>query len=342
VALRVLHPETDYWRSGLAAAVQYAREVAKNGELKVPYDYVTPTDWVPGSFPLGTWLKKQRKDYRAGDLAAERARELEKLGVVWAHQDHAFKEGLAAARRWAAEHGHFLPPATAVWDGYPVGVWAKNLRTAARLADARAEQLEAELPDGAATGGLSQERRDALDEIDPGWSPVWDAGWQRCLRLVQQHLEHGGSMPMEAGEVVVQGEDLGRWVQACRFGWDALQPAQQWLLENALGLEPAQESERPVKRTQDDKWKLNLAAAKAFHAREGHLVVPRKHVESVESRGGSGGVQGGADGFEVVDVKLGMVLDNIRKRADKLSDERRAELDALGMRWATGKKAAVR
>ncbi|CAM5286669.1 helicase [Streptomyces spiroverticillatus] len=259
VALRVLHPETDYWRSGLAAATRYAKEVAKNGELKVPYDYVTPGDWTPGGFPLGTWLKRQRADYRAGDLAPERVRELEKLGVVWSHQDHAFEEGLAAARRWAAEHGHFLPPATAVWDGYPVGTWAKNLRTAARLADARAEQLEAGLPEGAATGGLSPERRDALDEIDPGWSPVWDAGWQRCMRLVQQHLENGGSMPMEAGEVVVQGEDLGRWVQGCRFGWDALLPAQQWLLDNALGLEPAQESERPVKRTQDDKWMLNLA-----------------------------------------------------------------------------------
>ncbi len=91
-------------------------------------------------------------------------------------------------------------------------------------------------------------------------------------------------MPREAGEVDVQGEDLGRWVQGCRFGWDALQPAQQWLLENALGLDPAQGSERPVKRTQDDKWELNLAAAKAFHPREGHLRVPRKHVGSGWSR----------------------------------------------------------
>ncbi len=351
VALRVLHPETDYWRSGLAAAARYAKEIAKNGELKVSYDYVTPEDWAPGSFPLGTWLKKQRTDYRAGDLAAERVRELEELGVVWAHQDHAFEEGLTAARRWAVEHGHFLPPATAVWDGYPVGVWAKNLRTAARLADARAQQLVEEdgglpqgagLRKGAVAGGLPQERRDALDEIDPGWAPVWDAGWQRCLRLVQQHLEHGGSMPREAGEVVVQGEDLGRWAQACRFGWDALQPAQQWLLENALGLEPADESQRPVKRTQDNKWKLNLSAAKQFHAREGHLRVPRKHVESVESRGGPGGAQDSADGRGVVDVKLGMVLDNIRKRADKLTDKRRAELNALGMRWTTAKKAAAR
>ncbi|MFI5809323.1 Helicase associated domain protein [Streptomyces sp. NPDC051561] len=335
VALRVLHPESDYWRSGLAAAVQYGKEVARNGELKVPYDYVTPQDWTPGGFPLGTWLKKQRKDYRAGDLAPERVRELEKLGVVWAHQDHAFEEGLAAARRWAGEHGHFLPPATAVWDGYPVGVWAKNLRTAARLADVRLQELEeqgVEVSGEEAVGGLSWTRREALNAIDPGWAPAWDAGWQRCLRLAQQHLENGGAVPMTAGEVVVQGEDLGRWVQGCRFGWDALLPAQQWLLENALGLEPAEESERPVKRTQDDKWMLNLAAAKAFHAREGHLRVPRKHEEPLGSGEGVNGAQGGAERV----IKLGVWISNVRKRADKLSGERRAELDVLGMEWSVG------
>ncbi|WP_157877901.1 helicase associated domain-containing protein [Streptomyces kanamyceticus] len=96
-----------------------------------------PGDWVPGGFPLGTWLRNQRTNCQAGMLAPERVRELRKLGVVWSHQDHAFEEGLVAARNWAAEHGHFLPPAAAVWDGYPVGTWAKNLRTAARLADAR-------------------------------------------------------------------------------------------------------------------------------------------------------------------------------------------------------------
>jgi hypothetical protein len=32
-------------------------------------------------------------------------------------------------------------------------------------------------------------------------------------------------------------------------------------------------------------------------------------------------------------VKLGLFVDNCRPRAEKLSPERRAELDALGMRW---------
>ncbi|MFH8789112.1 helicase associated domain-containing protein [Streptomyces roseoverticillatus] len=108
-------------------------------------------------------------------------------------------------------------------------------------------------------------------------------------------------------------------------------PVQQWLLENVLGLAPAGEDERPVKRTQDDKWALNLRAARQFHAREGHLNVPRKHTEHLEPEDGPEGRQGGAE--ELLSVKLGMVLDNIRKRADKLTEQRRADLDALGIRW---------
>ncbi|WP_223268230.1 helicase associated domain-containing protein [Streptosporangium nondiastaticum] len=133
--------------------------------------------------------------------------------------------------------------------------------------------------------------------------------------------------------MIVQGEDLGRWVTACRLDWDSLLPVQQWLLENVLSLTPAEEAERPVKRTQEDKWALNLAAARQYHAREGHLNVPRKHIEYVEPEGRP------TAGEELVVVKLGMALDNIRKRADKLTEQRRADLDALGMRW-TGTTAA--
>ncbi|MEV4927256.1 helicase associated domain-containing protein [Streptomyces roseoverticillatus] len=85
--------------------------------------------------------------------------------------------------------------------------------------------------------------------------------------------------------------------------------------------------------TQNDKWVLNLRAARQFHGREGHLNVPRKHIEQLEPEGGPTGPQGGTEGL--LAVKLGMVLDNIRKRADKLTEQRRADLDALGMRWTT-------
>jgi hypothetical protein len=38
---------------------------------------------------------------------------------------------------------------------------------------------------------------------------------------------------------------------------------------------------KAVKRTPDTLWATNMRAAKAFHAREGHLRVPRKHEENL-------------------------------------------------------------
>ncbi|TRO56059.1 hypothetical protein E4K73_48115 [Streptomyces sp. IB201691-2A2] len=60
-----------------------------------------------------------------------------------------------------------------------------------------------------------------------------------------------------------------------------------------------------------------MAAARQFHAREGHLRPARKHLEAVDGE----------------QVKLGAFLDNTRRRVGKLSAERRAALDELGMRW---------
>ncbi|MGQ4347503.1 helicase associated domain-containing protein [Streptomyces sp. SAS_275] len=96
------------------------------------------------------------------------------------------------------------------------------------------------------------------------------------------------------------------------------------MFESVLGLDPAVEGElQPARKTQADRWATHLAAAHQFHAREGHLRVPRKHVEEIA----------GEDG-EVAGLRLGGWLDNTRRRADKLSAERRAELDELGMRWS--------
>jgi Helicase associated domain len=291
--------------------------VKENGDLKVPYAFTTPEDWAPADFPLGTWVADQRRFFNAGEMKPMRARELEELGMIWSHWDVAFAEGLSTARGWAAEPGHFLPPTTAVWNGRPVGVWAKNLRTAGRrLAEIEARR-EAGLPVGSTAGALTEERRDALEAIDPSWCPAWPVAWQRSYRLCRGLIEAGTKLP-GPGEATVQAEDLGAWVQAQRLDWDQLQPAQQWMLEHMLHLTPAQPDERlPAPRTQADKWAANLAAARQFHTREGHLHVPRKHIELVDG----------------VRHKLGLFVDNARRRADKLSPERRAELDALGMRW---------
>ncbi|MFF8423496.1 Helicase associated domain protein [Streptomyces sp. NPDC015680] len=333
VRLRVIDPEGAYWRRGIEAATRWLRE-SGNTALRVPYAYVTPDtdDWGgAGGYPLGRWIADQRRYYTDGTLEAERLVQLEALGMVWSERDAAWEDGVAAARLYTAAHGHFLPPTSAVWADYPIGVWAKNARAAARRAAENDELRAAGRPVPSAAGAMTQARRDELDAIDPGWCPVWDTGWQRCLRLVQNHVQAGGTLPEAAGDVVVQGEDLGRWVNAQRFGWEQLLPVQQWILENTLKITPAGEDEWPVKQTQDAKWVVNLAAARQFHAREGHLRVPRKHAEHLESTEAVSGRQGGADGPVV--VKLGMWLDNVRKRAAKLPEQRRTDLDQLGMRW---------
>ncbi|MFE5923583.1 Helicase associated domain protein [Streptomyces sp. NPDC056468] len=322
VRLRVIDPENTYWRRGIEAATRWLRE-SGNHELRVPYTYTVPPNRPGvGGYPLGVWLADQRRYYNDGALEAERVLELEKLGMVWSTHDTAFEEGLAAARAYAAVHGHLLAPATAVGEsGYPLGVWLKNQRAAARRALQNAERRAAG-ETHASTGELAPSRIEALEAIDAGWCPLgWDIAWQRCFRLTLTHVQSGGQLPTAAGTLLVQGEDLGAWVLAQRQDWDRLLPAQQWLVQNTLGLEPAQEAPRPARRTQDDRWALNFAAARQFHTREGHLTVPRKHIETLAE-----------DGQEVT-VRLGAWLDNTRRRATKLTPQRRTDLDQLGMRW---------
>lgn len=318
VTLRVLRPERAAWRRGLAAAVAYHGE---HGDLRVPYGHVDAE-----GFPVGRWVAEQRRAHGAGRLPGGRVAELEALGMVWSHTDVAWQEGLEAAHRWADQHGVGLAaPADAVWRGYPVGVWLKNQRAAARTADQITRRLEAGLPVDGHAGALTKERREQLEEIDPAWCPAWPISWQRAFVLARQWREAGGDLAEITPGQTVGGEDLGRWIRAQHTGWDKLAAAQQWMLEHVLGLDPDSEEKQGSRRTSHaDKFATNLAAARQYHAREGHLRVPRKHIETLD----------GVDGGEGQAVKLGVWISNQRSRRAKLPAERVAALDELGMRWA--------
>ncbi|MFD6174839.1 DEAD/DEAH box helicase [Streptomyces coeruleorubidus] len=343
INLRVLNPEHQHWRRGIEAATIYHRI---HGNLKVPFTYRVPTgeevqaEGWPASlagFPLGQWIADARRFHARETLTEDRIAQLEKLGMVWSHYDVAWEEGLAAARGWAAEAGHLLAPLDATYQGYRVGIFLKNARAAARKAQ-EIEQRRAEgLPVQSSAGALSQERREQLEEIDPSWCPTWPVEWQRAFHLTRQHLEHGGELPTEPGAVVHQGEDLGRWVKSVRFGWDKLTTVQQWMCEHILGIQPATDDEKPrPRRTQADKWALNYEAAKQYYEREGHLHVPRKHIETivVTSRNGEADGHEDDEGQEERQLRLGAWISNQRSRAATLSEGRREQLAAIGMRWA--------
>ncbi|MEU2269607.1 Helicase associated domain protein [Streptomyces olindensis] len=342
INLRVLNPEHQHWRRGIEAATLYHRIY---GHLKVPFTYrvpesgdqeAEPEGWPASlaNFPLGQWIADARRFYARGDMDENRIAQLEKLGMIWSHYDVAWEEGLAAARGWAAETGHLLAPLDATYQGYRVGIFLKNARAAARRAAENEQRRAAGLPVKSAAGALSEERRAQLEDIDPSWCPAWPVEWQRAFHLVRLHLQAGGTLPMEPGQVVHQGEDLGRWVRSVRYGWDKLTGVQQWMLEHILGIQPATENEKPRPRTsQADKWALNYTAARQFYEREGHLRVPRKHIERIIVASGDREASGRED-QEERELRLGAWISNQRSRAATLSPERVELLSAIGMRWA--------
>ncbi|MFF0216125.1 helicase associated domain-containing protein [Streptomyces vinaceus] len=333
INLRVLNPEHEHWRRGVEAAVIYARE---HGDLKVPFTFRVPAavdgqeaeaaGW-PASladFPLGQWTADARRFYARGEMDEDRIAQLNKLGMVWSHFDVAWEEGLAAARGWAAENGHLLAPLDATFQGAAVGIWLKNARAAARKATEIKQRRAEGLPVQSSAGALTDKRREQLEDIDASWCPSWPVTWQRAFHLVRQHLDTGEALPTEAGQAVRQGEDLGRWVTSVRYGWDQLTGVQQWMCEQVLGITPATEDEKPKPRpTQADKRTAHLGAAQQFFQREGHLTVPRKHVETVLSE----------DGGEL-QFRLGSWVNNQRSRAASLSPERVEQLSKVGMRWS--------
>ncbi|MFG3013027.1 Helicase associated domain protein [Streptomyces cinerochromogenes] len=341
INLRVLNPEHEHWRRGMEAAVLYNR---LHGDLKVPFTFRVPgrddqeaegEGW-PASladFPLGQWIADARRFYARGDMEEDGVAQLEELGMVWSHFDVAWEEGLAAARGWAAGNGHLLAPLDATYKGYRVGIWLKNARAAARRGMG-AEQRQAQgLPVKTTSAWvLSAERREQLEDIDPAWCPAWPVDWQRAFHLTRQHLDAGGTLPTSPGMVVHQGEDLGRWVRSVRLGWDNLTGAQHWLCEHILGIQPATDDEKPQpRRTQADKWAMNYTAAKQYYEREGHLQVPRKHVERIVVGGDGSG--GSGEDQEIRELRLGTWIGNQRSRAATLAPERIEQLSNIGMRW---------
>ncbi|MEU2027301.1 Helicase associated domain protein, partial [Streptomyces sp. NPDC016469] len=349
INLRVLNPEHEHWRRGIEAAGIYHR---LHGDLKVPFTYRVPTTDPNGNdevqesqseqaevwpaslagFPLGQWTADARRFHARGNMAEDRAAQLEELGMVWSHYDVAWESGLAAARGWAAEAGHLLAPTDAVFQGYRVGIWLKNARAAARRAAENQRRRAEGLPVKSSAGALSNERREQLEEIDPSWCPAWPVEWQRCFHLVRQHLAAGQPLPTEPGDVTDQGEDLGRWVQSVRIGWDGLTTVQQWLSEHILGITRASEEHKPKPRTsQAEKWAMHYQAARQYHQRERHLNVPRKWVETVVLGGDSTG-EIGQEQREVT-LRLGAWINNQRSRAATLTPERVELLSTIGMRW---------
>ncbi|MFI6143720.1 Helicase associated domain protein [Streptomyces griseus] len=301
---RVLRPDSEIWLTGYNALRGWVRE---HGHAQVPSETGVELGGDGATYGLGTWVSEQRRSFKAGTLKPWRTDLLNEVGMVWSVSDAGFWKNLTAARNYHAAHGSLACPRDTQWDGVPIGQWLSNLRR----------------PGGLGTDPVrADERRRALETIDPEWNPGWPVDWQRHYAATRHLLaeEHGGIELLPG--VTVNGVDVGTWTtrQTDPTVWNTLNHEQRARLEG-LGLTPrtapAAKGEETGKGA--GAFERGIAALTQYAAREGRVVVPRTHIEETPH---------GA-------VRLGTWVSNTRTRRNKLTDQQRAQLAALGIDWAT-------
>ncbi|MCV2464650.1 Helicase associated domain protein [Streptomyces sp. ICN988] len=321
---RVYRPESLVWLEGYQALLGWRKEHEITGRHAVPYDVETGVG-ATKAFPLGRWVHQQRKALRAGELEPRRKTLLDapEAGMVWEPGEEAWETKLAALRSYRCATGHLAPRQDAVWgesetEGLvPIGQHMANLRR---------------------KGGLGKDpersaaRAAQLTVIDPDWDCPWPLDWQRHYRHLARLAEDepGGHLPDIAPGVLMDGDDIGRWLQRQRRNWRVLSSEQRKRLSK-LGVQPVREPP-PVPtikgaakgRMAQQAFQRGLAGLAQWVEREGsHRPVPRGHVEVIVIDGGA----------EPVSVKLGVWVSNTKSRRDRLTRDQLDALRRLGIDW---------
>ncbi|WP_225638960.1 DEAD/DEAH box helicase [Streptomyces solaniscabiei] len=320
---RVYRPESLVWLEGYQALLRWRKENEITGLYAVPYDTETQVG-ATKAFPLGRWVHQQRKALRAGELEPRRKKLLDapEAGMVWEPGEEAWETKLAALRSYRRATGHLAPRQDAVWgeaegELVPVGQHMANLRR---------------------EGGLGKDQKRAAERaaqlaaIDRDWNCPWPLDWQRHYR----HLAHlaadepGGLLPDIAPGVLMDGDDIGRWLQRQRRDWRLLSSKQQERLTQ-LGVQPAQTlAPAPAAKgaakgsKAQQAFQRGLTALSQWTEREGQRPVPRAHAERITVDGEAAPVS----------VRLGVWISNTRARRDKLTGEQLDALRELGVEWA--------
>lgn len=319
---RVYRPESLVWLEGYQALLRWRKKNEITGLHAVPYDTETETG-VTKDFPLGRWVHQQRKALRAGELEERRKALLNapEAGMVWEPTEEAWEAKLAALRSYHRATGHLAPRQDAVWgEGQtivPIGQHIANLRRKAGL--------------GKNTDRAAQ-RTQQLTAIDPDWNCPWPLDWQRHYRILADlaDTEADGRLPHIAPGVLMDGDDIGQWLQRQTNSWAELTEEQQQRL-TTLGIKAteapstAPAATRPAKGSSkaQQAFQHGLAALTQWIEREGAgKPLSRGHVELVV-----------IDGQEH-EHKLGIWYTNQKQRRDKLSVQQRAALRELGVEWA--------
>ena len=292
----------DLWEQNYAAATQYYLE---HGDLEVPIKYETPS-----GFGLGVWLGAQRAAHKAGELPQEQVERLDALGMVWEKYD-PWQERYDLALAYKTEHGDLeIPSVYKTADGVWLGSWVSRQRQALNSGSSALSSERRKLLRTLFKG----ERRPSDPAADHG--TVREANWERNFRSAARYARKYKHLLVPASYVDSDGVRLGVWISNLRAARknrpDSYQVTPAHIKKlNSIGM---------VWDARDAKWGTAYQQAKAYYKAHGNLHAAANY-KSDET------------GF-----CLGDWLRRMREwdttHDPKLTPERRAMLDKIGMEWS--------
>ena len=295
------------WMSLYDVAAAYYHE---HGNLNVPSEYVTPDGVL-----LGKWVARQRYAYLNPDRSSarvtpERKALLDKLGMVWEKYD-PWQERYDLALAYKTEHGDLeIPSVYKTADGVWLGSWVSRQRQALNSGSSSLSSERRKLLRILFKG----ERRPSDPAADHG--TVREANWERNFRSAARYARKYKHLLVPASYVDSDGVRLGVWISNLRAARknrpDSYQVTSAHIKKlNSIGM---------VWDARDAKWGTAYQQAKAYYKAHGNLHAAANY-KSDET------------GF-----CLGDWLRRMREwdttHDPKLTPERRAMLDKIGMEWS--------
>lgn len=295
------------WMSLYDVAAAYYHE---HGNLNVPSEYVTPDGVL-----LGKWVARQRYAYLNPDRSSarvtpERKALLDKLGMVWEKYD-PWQERYDLALAYKTEHGDLeIPSVYKTADGVWLGSWVSRQRQALNSGSSALSSERRKLLRILFKG----ERRPSDPAADHG--TVREANWERNFRSAARYARKYKHLLVPASYVDSDGVRLGVWISNLRAARknrpDSYQVTPAHIKKlNSIGM---------VWDARDAKWGTAYQQAKAYYKAHGNLHAAANY-KSDET------------GF-----CLGDWLRRMREwdttHDPKLTPERRAMLDRIGMEWS--------
>lgn len=295
------------WMSLYDVAAAYYHE---HGNLNVPSEYVTPNGVL-----LGKWVARQRYAYLNPDRSSarvtpERKALLDKLGMVWEKYD-PWQERYDLALAYKTEHGDLeIPSVYKTADGVWLGSWVSRQRQALNSGSSALSSERRKLLRTLFKG----ERRPSDPAADHG--TVREANWERNFRSAARYARKYKHLLVPASYVDSDGVRLGVWISNLRAARknrpDSYQVTPAHIKKlNSIGM---------VWDARDAKWGTAYQQAKAYYKAHGNLHAAANY-KSDET------------GFCLGDwLRRMREWDTIHD--PKLTPERRAMLDKIGMEWS--------